>query len=530
MSNSLSLPPTQIQKAETNRIFALILLASGMFMALLDTQIVASSVREIQAGLAATPDEIALIQTSYLIAEVIMIPLSGWLSQMLSTRGLFVISSLGFTIASLLCASAWNIDSMMGFRTLQGFLGGAMIPLAFAAGFALFPDPKDQPKVAAVLGLTATSAPTLGPAFGGWITDCSSWRTLFLINVIPGIAITILAFFYIKIDKPNFQIAKKFDFSSAILLAAFLGCLQYALDEGPRHDWLEDETIRNLFMISAISGALFISRSLTYSSPIVDLRALTNTNFVAGCIGNFIIGIGMYCSIYLVPVFLSNIRNFDAFQIGTTVFVSGIFQIIGTFSAVMLQKRFGIRTTLLLGYLICASGFSLFAQIDATWGYAELFLPQAVRGFGTMLCVIPITSLALSGLQGDRLKGASGLFNLMRNLGGAIGLAIVNTELFYNRLQFHYKNLAQQLTNTRSELIETAHEKFIRLLDANLIDENAVAKASLALIRKLIANEALTLSFIDVYWLLSGVYIIGSLIIIFISDSPPTKSSTASGH
>jgi len=272
---------------------------------------------------------------------------------------------------------------------------------------------------------------------------------------------------------------------------------------------------------------LFVGRSLTYRDPIVDLRAFGERQFTVGCMISFIIGIGMYCSIYLVPVFLSNIRGYDAFQIGTTVFVTGVFQILATFIAVALRKRLDVRVILLIGFGTCMLSFHLFGQIGSDWGRDELFVPQALRGLGTMLCVIPITGVALGGLSPLQLKGASGLFNLMRNLGGAIGLALVNTELFYNRLHLHYNNLNAHLGEAHANGI-AAQNRLAGMLAGRFVDSDRTSTASLKLIDRLLTREALTLSFADVYLLLGGVFALGAILIVFIETGKKADKAHSS--
>lgn len=497
--------------SDGKRILAFVFMAFGMFMALLDTQIIASSISEIQAGLAATPDEISLIQTSYLIAEVIMIPMSGWLSRMLSTRWLFAISAGGFTLTSVACASAWNIESMVVFRALQGFLGGAMIPTVFATGFVMFTGEK-QAKIPAILGLTATLAPVLGPTIGGLITDSLSWRWLFFINIVPGLLITVIVPRLVKIDKPDIGLAKSFDFAGAIFLALFLGGLQYVLDEGPRRGWMEDEFLLALSIAAAVSALLFVARSLSYKEPIVDLRAFRNRNFSVGCALSFIIGIGLYGTTYLTPVFLGQIRRYDALQIGMTVFIVGVFQIAATPLTVILRERVDVKFLLLLGMGTFGASCLLFSHIDSSWGSGELFWPQTLRGLATMFCIVPVTNVALGALSPIEIKGASGLYNLMRNLGGAIGLALINTELFYNRLTLHYDNLSQQLNVAGANALDKL-ESLSSLLGTRFADPDQASLASLKLLVKITKREALTMGFMDVYLMLAAVFLAGVALI-----------------
>ena len=232
----------------------------GFFIALLDIQIVSSSLRDIGGGLSAGTDETAWVQTSYLIAEIIVIPISGWLSRVMSTRWLFCVSAFGFTLTSMLCGWAWNIESMIVFRALQGFLGGAMIPLVFTTAFIYF-DRQERIIAAAVLGSISSLAPTLGPTVGGWITDHYSWHWLFFVNLLPGMFVAVTVPLLVHIDKPNPSLLRGADYVGMVLLVLFLGCLVYTLEEGPRWDWWGDTTIRVTAVITLMSAVGFVWRA-----------------------------------------------------------------------------------------------------------------------------------------------------------------------------------------------------------------------------------------------------------------------------
>src|ERR687890_805023 len=233
------------------RVLAFVVMVFGMFMAILDIQIVSASLPEIQAGLGASSDEISWVQTSYLIAEVIMIPLSGTLSRVLSTRWMFVIASGGFTFMSFMCATATNIDQMIVYRALQGFIGGGMIPTVFASAFTIFP-PEKRPVISPIIGLVATLAPTIGPTLGGYLTDLFSWHWLFLVNIVPGIFVTISTYLLVDFDEPDLALFKSFDWWGLGLMASFLGTLEYVLEEGPSKDWFEDELLFGLAILCLV--------------------------------------------------------------------------------------------------------------------------------------------------------------------------------------------------------------------------------------------------------------------------------------
>ncbi|MBV5335992.1 DHA2 family efflux MFS transporter permease subunit, partial [bacterium] len=263
-------PPTSAAaaKADRRRLIAFLCMVFGMFMAILDIQIVAASLADIQAGLSASADEIPWVQTAYLIAEVIMIPLSGFLSRMMSTRWLFACAAGGFTVMSLMCATSSTIEEMIVWRALQGFIGGGMIPTVFATAFTIFP-PQKRTVVSPIIGLVATLAPTVGPTIGGYLTDLLSWHWLFLINVIPGVGVTVAAVTLIDFDEPHWGLFDHFDWTGLAAMAGFLGCLEYVLEEGPANDWFSDGAIVVATTISVAAGALFLLRALTAREPIV---------------------------------------------------------------------------------------------------------------------------------------------------------------------------------------------------------------------------------------------------------------------
>jgi len=421
--------PSALPNSRKYLIFAI--MAFGQFMALIDIQIVAASLNNVQAGLSAGPDEISWIQTGYLMAELVMIPFSAFLAQALSTRWLFALSAGLFTLSSALCGAAWDIQSMVAFRVLQGFVGGAMVPTVFATGYALFVG-KQRAMIPAILGMVSVLAPTLGPTVGGWLTDAIGWRSIFYVNILPGAAVTVLALTFIKVDRPNLAMLKKIDYSHLIAMAVFLGGLEYVLEEGPRHDWFGDPSILTAAWLSLVAFGLFLERSFRSGGPIVVLTPFRRPTFVFACVFNLVIGFGLYSSTYLVPVFLGRVRGYSALQIGTTVFVVGITQVLSTVIAARLSQSADPRKVITVGLILFAISLWLASFVTVDWGFGAWLAPQMLRGFAVMLCIVPSVGLALNGFAQVELRYASGLFNLMRNLGGAIGIAVVNTWLADN--------------------------------------------------------------------------------------------------
>jgi MFS transporter, DHA2 family, multidrug resistance protein len=510
------------------KVFAFATMTVGFFIALLDIQIVSASLRDIGGGLSAGADEVAWVQTSYLIAEIIVIPMSGWLSRVMSTRWLFAASAAGFTITSLMCGWAWDIQSMIVFRALQGFLGGSMIPTVFTTAFVYFQN-HQRVIAAATIGALSSLAPTLGPTVGGWITDNYSWHWLFFVNLVPGIFVTIVVPLMVKIDKPDLSLLKGADYLGMALMAVFLGCLEYTLEEGPRWDWFGDNTIRTTAWISGVAGVAFIWRSLTFERPVVDLRALKSRNFALGCFFSFMTGVGIFATIYLTPLFLGRVRGFSALQIGLAVFSTGIFQILAIPFYTFLARKIDLRWLMLFGLACFTFSMWNFTPITHDWGWRELLVPQAFRGFSQQFAVAPVVTLTLGVIPPDRLKLASGLFNLMRNLGGAIGIAGCGTIL-NDRTNLHFLRMAEHLNTTNSAMLNVlgrlaAHATVLSGGDA--VMGHAIA------IRELWAltmREAQTETYSDAFLALMVCLGIATVMVPLMRKVAPPKAPVADAH
>lgn len=506
------------------RVFAFSTMCVGLFIALLDIQIVSASLAEIGGGLSASPDEISWVQTSYLIPEIIVIPLSGWLSRVMSTRWLFCASAAGFAISSLLCGWAWDLHSMMLFRALQGFLGGSMIPTVFTAAFLFFPAPNQRVIAAATIGALASLAPTLGPTIGGWITDNYSWQWIFFVNLLPGVFITLVVPMLVHIDHPNLSLLRGADYPGMVLMAVFLGCLQYTLEEGPRWDWFGDDTIRFTAWTAAVTGVTFIWRSLNFPNPVVDLRALKIQNFSLGCFFSFVTGIGIFTTIYLTPLFLARIRGFSALQIGLAVFSTGVFQVLGIPVYTLLARRVDLRWLMMFGLAGFALSMWNFTPITHDWGWRELLLPQAFRGFAQQFAVAPAVTLGLGSLAPERLKLASGLFNLMRNLGGAIGIAASGTIL-NDRANLHFLRLAEHLNTTNAAMMNLLQ----RQAAANAVHWGDATHAHAAALKQLWSltwREAQTQTYADAFLIIAICFLVATVMVPLMRKVAPPQASS----
>jgi DHA2 family multidrug resistance protein len=516
MANATAAPPTTIKAAAVSserisprRLVAFLIMVFGMFMSILDIQIVSASLTEIQAGLSASSSEVSWVQTSYLIAEVIAIPLSGFLSRALGTRLLFAISACGFTLASFLCGFASSIEQMIVWRAIQGFLGAGMIPTVFASAYTVFPRSKFY-IVGPIIGLVATLAPTVGPTVGGYITDALSWHWLFFINVVPGIGITFGVLALVDFDQPNFKLLDRFDWFGLIAMAGFLGSLEYVLEEGPQYQWLEDASVAACAALCAVSAIAFFARVLTAEEPIVDIRAFTDRNFGIGCLISFCVGIGLYGLTYMYPRYLAEVRGYSALMIGETMFVSGVTMFLTAPIVGRLQQKVDMRYIVATGLIIFALGSYQMTWITRDYDFYELLVPQILRGIGLMFALVPTNTIALGTLSPDRVKNASGLFNLTRNLGGAVGLAVIN-QVLNERTDLHIARLQERVTWGNATATET-----LNLFTQRLQGAGDAALMALKQLSQIVHRQAMVMGYGDAFFMLTVFYFGLSLLVMLL--------------
>ena len=487
-------------------------MGTGLFLAIMDVQIVTSSLTQIQGGLSASTDEIAWVQTAYLIADVVMVPMCGFLSRLLSTRVLFVIAALGFTGASVLCATATSLGEMIVYRAMQGFFGGAITPTVWPVVYTKFHG-RQLASVISIISVILSLASTLGPTLGGFLTDTFSWHWLFLVNIVPGLAIAAVVWVTIDIDKPDLSLLRDFDLAGMLLMAASLGCLEYALHEGPRWDWLDDDTIRIAVVVSVVGGGLFFWRVLTYRQPIVDLRTFLNRNFALGTFFTFTMGVGMYGTTYLVPLFLAQVRGYNALQIGLTIVVTGLVTMVMSPLSTRIARLLDLRVMLAIGFGLFAYSMYLTATLTNQTGFWELFVPLAVRGLGLICCYLPANMIAMGTLPPDELRNAAGLYNLTRDLGGAIGLATIVT-LMNERVHFHWNRLIENINPARP-VVQQFLEAQANRLDGLISGDPS--RAALKMLSNAVQREALVLTYNDLLLLIGALFIVGVMLLPLVS-------------
>jgi DHA2 family multidrug resistance protein len=509
-------PSPRFKKSGTSWL-GFLAMCLGMFMAILDIQIVASSLPDIQNALAIPMDQLSWIQTAYLIAEVIAISLTTQLTRLFSLGGLYVVAILGFSLASLGCAVSPGFDTLVFFRVIQGFCGGAIVPTVFTAIFVLFPaDRRVLPTT--IAGVFAVLAPTLGPTVGGYITETFTWHWLFLINPVPGILVAAVVGMLVRVDRPDWPYRNKLDYLGLALGGLFLACLEILLKEGPKRGW-GGAWVDALLVICIASGIAVVRHCLKPKDHIVDLRVFADRTFAINAAYSFVLGMGLYGSVYLVPLFLGFVRQHTPLEIGEIMIVSGAAQLAIAPVAAVAERRVDHRLLVALGYGLFAVGLITNGFATYQTDYDGLFWPQLLRGAGVLLCVLPTTSMALGRWTGSALANASALFNLMRNLGGAIGIGLIDTVLT-QRTPLHIKALAERLQAGDPNAARLVGLPLERFQNVPLPPADAATKA---LVAPLIERAASVLSFNEAWLLLGLIFGLSLLALPFVPSGIDTE-------
>lgn len=484
----------------------------GMFFSLISVQNIGAAYRHIQGGLGAAPDQISWVATSFLIAEVIMLPLSGWLTRAMSTRIFFTMCSIGFTFSSILCGLAWSIESMIFFRVFQGFFGGGMMPAMFSTLFTIFPK-KEQQFVAIITGVVATAASALGPHMGGWIGDEIGWRYVFFANVPFSLAIGIVVFKLANFDEKEY-LWDKIDFLGILLAGLFLGTGLAVLEEGRREYWFESNLICILSIICLISLILFIIRELSTNNPIVDLRIFANRNFLICTILVFIWAVVIFGNQYILPVYIARVRGLDGTTIASMVYIMGAAQVVSGILALYLFKIFNRRTVAFIGFIMLAAGSWLQGFMISEVGPNEIILPQIIKGLSAQLCFLPLVLLSIGYLPLNKVKDGSGLYSLMNRVGSAIGIAASNT-LFEHKITENYVEIGN-FTSGAINQSELFFSKLNNLIPKYLSNSPEKIKMTSEILHKIGIEEASAIAFNQIMIIMAIIALLVSPLIFWV--------------
>lgn len=467
---------------------------------IVDTSVVNVALGHIRGSLSAGIDESTWTITSYLVSNAIIIPMTGWLSRVFGRKRYLIFSISLFTISSFLCGSAWDLQSLIFFRVLQGIGGGALQPLSQAILLETFP-PHQHGMAMAIFGIGIMFGPIIGPLLGGWITDNWSWHWIFFINVPIGIISILMVLFFI-IDPPYMKRIKvKIDYWGLILLAIGLGCLQVVLDKGQMEDWFESNFITALTLISITSLSLFIIVELLFAEhPIVNLRAFKNISFATGNIVMFFAFFNLFGSIVLLPIYLQTLMGYTATLAGLVLGPGGFATLFAMPVAGRLVTKMNPKILLAFGIMVASYSTYLMSGFNLNADFMTVSIPRVVLGIGMGFLFIPLTTLTMAGIRKEDMGNATAIYNLLRNLGGSFGVAFVTT-MIARRAQFHQFRLVENLTPFDS-VYRWAAERTSELLQLKgLPFPNEVA--GLGLIYRELLREASMIAFNDAFYLLS---------------------------
>jgi DHA2 family multidrug resistance protein len=430
--------------------------ALGAFLAVLNIQIVNSSLADIQGAIGAGIDDGGWVSTSYLVAEIITIPLSGWLASVFSLRRYLLVNTALFLLFSVSCAFAENLGQMIVLRAFQGFTGGVLIPLAFTIIMTKLPKAK-QPVGMALFALSATFAPAIGPTIGGYLNDNYGWQFVFYVNLAPGAVMLAMLWASLEREKMRLALLRQGDWAGIVTMAVGLGALQTMLEEGNKDDWFGSSFILRLGVTAVIALALFLWIELRTAKPLLNLRLLGRRNFGFGSIANFLLGGALYGSSFVLPLYLSQMQGYDAEQIGMVLAWTGLPQLLLIPLVPRLMRRIDARRLAVLGLALFALSNFMNGWLTQDVAGDQLFWPNIVRAVGQALVMTPLSAIAVAGIEAQNTASASALFNMMRNLGGAIAIAALQTFLT-KREQFHSNVLTSSVSlfgeATRARLAE----------------------------------------------------------------------------
>jgi DHA2 family multidrug resistance protein len=489
----------------------------GAFMAVLNIQIVNASLADIQGAIGAGIDDGGWISTAYLIAEIVVIPLSAWLAKVFSLRLYLLTNAVLFLLFSMACAFAANLGQMIALRAVQGFTGGVLIPMAFTIIITLLPKAK-QPIGLALFALSATFAPAIGPTIGGYLTENWGWQYIFYVNLVPGAVMIAMLWFALDRAPMQLHLLREGDWPGIATMAIGLAALQTVLEEGNKDDWFGSPFIVCLSVIAAVALSLFLVIELTAKKPLLNLRLLARRNFGFGILANFLLGIALYGSVFILPVYLAGIQGYNSEQIGMVLAWTGLPQLVLIPLVPRLMQRFDARIVIGIGFALFAASNFMNIHMTGDTGADQLLWPNIVRAIGQALAFAPLSAVATAGIEPENAGSASALFNMMRNLGGAIGIAALQTFLT-KREQFH----SNILTDSVSLFEEATRARLAGLttyfLNHGISDLATAQHKAVVAVALRVRQQANIMAFGDTFYLL-GIALVIALIATLMLKKP----------
>jgi len=509
----LNASPPVADRASLTSWIAVLAGMIGAFMAILNIQITNASLLDIEGGIGTGVDNGAWISTSYLIGEIIVIPLTDYLSRVFSFRRYMIANAILFPIFSIACAFTHDLGSMIAMRGLQGFAGGILIPMAFTMVLTKLPKAQ-QPIGLAMFALSVTFAPAIGPTIGGYLTENYGWQTIFFVNTPPSIVMVVALVFTLERQPMRLSLLKEGDWAGIVSMAIGLAALQTVLEEGNKDDWFASTFIFRLGVVAAVFLTAFVAIELTVEKPLVNLRLLKRRNFGIGVFANVMVGFALFGSVYILPQYLGQAQGYNAEQIGNVLAWTGLPQLLLIPLVPLLMKRFGARYVGFVGISIFAASCFMNVTLSLDNGGDQFLIPNIVRAIGQALVLTPISTITTAGIAPSEAGAASGLSNMLRNLGGAVGTATLATALT-KREQFHSNIIGQSVTLYRDEVRDRIAGMTNYFLAHGVSDPAAAQHQAIVELGKIVKRQALILAFGDTFAIIGVVLAIAAIALLF---------------
>jgi DHA2 family multidrug resistance protein len=499
---------------------------TASLLELIDTTIVNVSLPQIQGNLGATLTDAAWVVTGYSVANVIILPMTGWLGAFFGRKQYFLTSIIVFTIASFLCGNAHSLPELIGFRILQGIAGGGLISTAQAILLDTWP-PEKVGTATALFGLGAIVGPTIGPTIGGYITDHAAWRWIFYVNIPVGCLAATCTYLFVK-QTPITGKGKPIDWWGIALLAVSVGSLQTILEKGEDDDWFSATYIVVLTVAAVLGLILFIWRELSTEYPIVNFKIMRHRSFSAGMVTSFVLGVGLYGSTFVFPVFCQSLLGFSAQQTGEVLFPGGMFTVVMMpFVGIMLNRGVPAQLMAAVGMILFYVFSSMLSHSTLATGTGDFFWPLAIRGLGLALLFVPLTTLAIGGLKGQEIGQGAGLNNMMRQLGGSFGIAGLTT-LIHIRQAVHRNNLLDNI-NPYNSYFTDRYNSYVQAFVAKGQTVYDASRSAYAAIDGAVNRQSLLLTYNDAYWVV-GVVMLCAIPIVFLAPFKKGQKAVADTH
>ncbi len=499
----------------------------GAFMAILNIQITNASLLDIEGGIGTGVDNGAWISTSYLIGEIVVIPLTDFLSRVFSFRRYMIANAILFPIFSIGCAFTHDLGSMIAMRGLQGFAGGILIPMAFTMVLTKLPK-SQQPIGLALFAISVTFAPAIGPTIGGYLTENYGWQTIFFINALPSAIMVVALAFTLDPAPMQLSLLKEGDWIGIGTMAIGLSALQTVLEEGNKDDWFESTFIFRLGVIAFVFLAAFVAIELSVKKPLVNLRLLKQRNFGIGVIVNVLVGFALFGSVYVLPQYLGQVQRYNAEQIGNVLAWTGLPQLLLIPFVPFLMKRYDVRYIAFLGIGIFALSCFMNTMLSLDVSGDQFWTPNIVRAIGQALVITPVSAITTAGIAPKDAGAASGLSNMLRNLGGAVGTASLATVLTKSE-QFHSNIIGQSVTIYRDEVRARIDALTNYFLSHGVSDHAAAQHQALVAIGATIRRQALVMSFSDAFAVIGVLLAIAAVAVLFAKKANAGAASSG-GH